>query len=202
MKKNKTFTIKTILSFAAATLFLACSNLEGGSVSNAVGGPNAAGGQDGAQAPVMVTVNGSLAFGGAYPEQIAALVENSGAKGAGTIQLYITGSWLYCRLASEGSLADYEDGITTEIAKWNDSYVPIADIVGGAWHHEKRLRHAQDWRWVGWKQRKRASRPLHRRIPHHAARVGASGVLDDGHRVGCGGARGACSLFDARMDWF
>ena len=63
------------------------------------------------------------------------LVENSGAKGAGTIQLYITGSWLYCRLASEGSLADYEDGITTEIAKWNDSYVPIADIVGGAWHH-------------------------------------------------------------------
>lgn len=81
MKKNKTLTIKTILSFAAATLFLACSNLGGGSVSNAVGGPNAAGGQGGAQAPVMVTVNGSLAFGGAYPEQIAALVKNSGADG-------------------------------------------------------------------------------------------------------------------------
>lgn len=81
MKKNKTFTIKTILSFAAAALFLACSNLGGGSVSNAAGGPNAAGGQGGAQAPVMVTVNGSLAFGGAYPEQIAALVENSGADG-------------------------------------------------------------------------------------------------------------------------
>lgn len=77
MKKNKTLTIKTILSFAAATLFLACSNLGGGSVSNGAGGPNAAGGQGGAQAPVMVTVNGSLAFGGAYPEQIAALVENS-----------------------------------------------------------------------------------------------------------------------------
>ena len=63
------------------------------------------------------------------------LVENSGAKGPGTMQIYITGSWLYCRLASEDALADYEDGITTEIAKWNDSYVPIADIVGGAWHH-------------------------------------------------------------------
>lgn len=81
MKKNKTLTIKTILSFAAATLFLACSNLGGGSVSNAAGGPNAVGGQGGAQAPVMVTVNGSLDFGGAYPAQIAALVENSGADG-------------------------------------------------------------------------------------------------------------------------
>ena len=63
------------------------------------------------------------------------LVENSGAKGPGTMQIYITGSWLYCRLASEDALADYEDGITTEIAKWNDSYVPIADIVGDTWHH-------------------------------------------------------------------
>ena len=76
MKKNKTLTIKTILSFAAATLFLACSNLGGGSVSNA------AGGQGGAQAPVMVTVNGSLAFGGAYPAQIAALVDNSLVSGS------------------------------------------------------------------------------------------------------------------------
>ena len=63
------------------------------------------------------------------------LVENSGAKGPGTMQIYITDSWLYCRLASEDALADYEDGITTEIAKWNDSYVPIADIVGDTWHH-------------------------------------------------------------------
>ena len=63
------------------------------------------------------------------------LVENSGAKGPGTMQLYVTGSWLYCRLASEGALADYEGGTTTEIATWNDAYVPIADIVGGAWHH-------------------------------------------------------------------
>ena len=63
------------------------------------------------------------------------LVENSGAKGPGTIQLYITGSWLYCRLASQDALDKYENGETTEIAKWNDSYVPIADIVGGTWHH-------------------------------------------------------------------
>ena len=63
------------------------------------------------------------------------LVENSGAKGAGTIQLYITGSWLYCRLASQDALDKYENGETSEIATWNDSYVPIADIVGDTWHH-------------------------------------------------------------------
>ena len=63
------------------------------------------------------------------------LVENSGAKGPGTIQLYVTSSWLYCRLASQDALADYENGTTTEIATWNDAYVPIANIVGGTWHH-------------------------------------------------------------------
>ncbi|MEE3410516.1 MAG: hypothetical protein VZQ47_12150 [Treponema sp.] len=76
MKKNKTLTIKTLLSFAAATLFLACSNLGGGSVSNG------AGGQGGAQASVMVTVNGSLAFGGAMPAKISALVDNSLVSGS------------------------------------------------------------------------------------------------------------------------
>ncbi len=63
------------------------------------------------------------------------LVENSGAKGAGTIQLYMTSSWLYCRLASQDALDKYENGETSEIATWNDAYVPIADIVGGTWHH-------------------------------------------------------------------
>ncbi len=76
MKKNKTLTIKTILSFAAATLFLTCSNLGGGSVSNA------AGGQGGAQGRSVVTVGGSLAFGGAMPEEIAALVDNSLVSGS------------------------------------------------------------------------------------------------------------------------
>lgn len=63
------------------------------------------------------------------------LVENSGDKGAGTIQLYMTSSWLYCRLASQDALDKYENGETSEIATWNDAYVPIADIVGGTWHH-------------------------------------------------------------------
>ena len=80
MKKNKTLTIKTILSFAAATLFLACSNVGGGYVANGAGGQKGSD-KDGSKETVMVTVNGSLAFGGAYPEQIAALVENSGADG-------------------------------------------------------------------------------------------------------------------------
>lgn len=80
MKKNKTFTIKTILSFAAATLFLACSNVGGGYVANGAGGQKGSD-KGGVQAPVMVTVNGSLDFGGAYPAQIAALVENSCADG-------------------------------------------------------------------------------------------------------------------------
>ena len=63
------------------------------------------------------------------------LVENSGAKGPGTMQLYVTSSWLYCRLASEDALAIYESGTATGIATWNDAYVPIADIVGDTWHH-------------------------------------------------------------------
>nr|MCR4925342.1 hypothetical protein [Clostridiales bacterium] len=87
MKKNKIMTIKTILSLAAAlTLaaqFFGCSNLSGGSVTNGAGGPNAAsGGQNGAgqggsQETVLITVSGSIDFDGAFPEQIAALVENS-----------------------------------------------------------------------------------------------------------------------------
>ena len=81
MKKNKTLTIKTILSFAAATLFLACSNVGGGYVANGAGGQKGSD-KDGAQAPVMVTVNGSLDFGGAYPEQIAALVAPVSLSGA------------------------------------------------------------------------------------------------------------------------
>ena len=63
------------------------------------------------------------------------LIENSGAKGPGTMQVYMTSSWLYCRLASQDALDKYENDETTEIATWNDSYVPIADIVGGTWHH-------------------------------------------------------------------
>lgn len=87
MKKNKIMTIKTILSLAAAlTLaaqFFGCSNLSGGSVTNGAGGPNAASGgqngagQDGSQETVLITVSGSIDFDGAFPEQIAALVENS-----------------------------------------------------------------------------------------------------------------------------
>ncbi len=90
MKMNNIFSINTILRLAAgailaATLFLACSNLGGEAASAFVlpaGGPNAVGGQDGAQAPVMVTVNGSLAFGGAMPSEIAALVAPVSLSGA------------------------------------------------------------------------------------------------------------------------
>ena len=63
------------------------------------------------------------------------LIENAGAKGPGTMQVYMTSSWLYCRLASQDAFNKYENDETTEIATWNDSYVPIADIVGGTWHH-------------------------------------------------------------------
>ncbi|MBR5095740.1 MAG: hypothetical protein IK094_01375, partial [Treponema sp.] len=87
MKKNKILTIKTILSFAAvlafAAQFLGCSNLSGGSVTNGAPSPNTASGgqngteQGGSDQTVMVTVNGSIDFGGAFPEQIVALVDNS-----------------------------------------------------------------------------------------------------------------------------
>lgn len=92
MKKNKILTIKTILSFAAvlafAAQFLGCSNLSGGSVTNGAPSPNTASGgqngteQGGSDQTVMVTVNGSIDFGGAFPEQIVALVDNSLDAGA------------------------------------------------------------------------------------------------------------------------
>lgn len=105
MKKNKTLTIKTILSLTAASLFalalssafFACSNLSGGSVTNGAGGSGAAsGGQNGteqgdSQEHVMVTVSGSIDFGGAYPEQIAALVDGSLDADAGQGGLAIGG---------------------------------------------------------------------------------------------------------------
>lgn len=99
MKKNKILTIKTILSLAAATLlvlsfpgvFLACSNIgddlsreaavqeddnqEGTGTASGQSGTDEIDGQNDAQDPVLVTVSGSLDIGGAYPEEIAALVD-------------------------------------------------------------------------------------------------------------------------------
>ena len=104
MKKNKTFTIKKICTFVAASIsllalsmaFLACSNIidevSGGATvqqtdgqeetgtANGQSGTDGANGQNGSQEPVMVTVSGSLDIGGAYPEEIAALV-NGGHDG-------------------------------------------------------------------------------------------------------------------------
>lgn len=99
MKKNKILTIKTILSLAVATLlalsfpgvFLACSNIgddlsreaavqeddnqEGTGTASGQSGTDEIDGQNNAQDPVLVTVSGSLDIGGAYPEEIAALVD-------------------------------------------------------------------------------------------------------------------------------
>ncbi len=99
MKKNKILTIKTILSLAAATLlalsfpgvFLACSNIgddlsreaavqeddnqEGTGTASGQSGTDEIDGQNDVQDPVLVTVSGSLDIGGAYPEEIAALVD-------------------------------------------------------------------------------------------------------------------------------
>lgn len=99
MKKNMILTTKKILDFAAATIltlslsgvFLACSNIgddlsreatvqeadnqEETGTASGQNGTDEIDGQNDAQDPVLVTVSGSLDIGGAYPEEIAALVD-------------------------------------------------------------------------------------------------------------------------------
>ena len=62
------------------------------------------------------------------------LVENTGAKGAGNIQLTVTANYLYCTLYSQNEIDKYEAGLTNKMAT-TDFYVPVANIVGGDWHH-------------------------------------------------------------------
>ena len=62
------------------------------------------------------------------------LVENSGVKGAGTIQLTVSSSYLYCTLYSKEEYDKYEttDGYSMVST---DFYTPVGNIVGGDWHH-------------------------------------------------------------------
>ena len=62
------------------------------------------------------------------------LVENSGVKGAGTIYLTISSSYLYCTLYSQDEFEKYE---TTDGYKMTatDFYTSVGNIVGGDWHH-------------------------------------------------------------------
>ncbi len=62
------------------------------------------------------------------------LVENTGAKGAGIIQLTLGTSYLSCTLYSQEEIDKYEAGLTNKMAA-TDFYVPVANIVGGDWHH-------------------------------------------------------------------
>ena len=62
------------------------------------------------------------------------LCENSGASGAGTIQLYVSSSYLYCTLYSQEQFDKYVSGEISSMTA-ADSYVPIGDIVGDKWHH-------------------------------------------------------------------
>ena len=98
---KKTFALPLIAASLFAALFISCANMEdapapsvmatgagvdGGAGSDGAGtgaGTGSGAGQSGAQEPVIVTVGGSLDFGGAFPEQIAALVDNTLGAGQG-----------------------------------------------------------------------------------------------------------------------
>lgn len=62
------------------------------------------------------------------------LSENSGAKGAPTLDILLDSSSLYCKLVSQSALDDYETNKTSAAATVQ-TVVPISNIVGGDWHH-------------------------------------------------------------------
>jgi len=62
------------------------------------------------------------------------LSENSGAKGAPTLDILLDSSSLYCKLVSQSALDDYETNKTSTAATVQ-TVVPISNIVGGDWHH-------------------------------------------------------------------
>ena len=62
------------------------------------------------------------------------LVENTGAKGAGNIQLVLTTSKLDCTLYSQTEIDKYEAGTVSSMTP-TDLYTPVANVVGGDWHH-------------------------------------------------------------------
>lgn len=62
------------------------------------------------------------------------LVENTGAKGAGIIQLVLGTSNLSCTLYSQEEIDKYEAGTVSTMVT-TDFYTPVSNIVGGDWHH-------------------------------------------------------------------
>ena len=62
------------------------------------------------------------------------LSENSGSKGAPTLDILLNSSALYFKLASSAALDDYETNKTSQIS-YAETSVPIDNIVGDAWHH-------------------------------------------------------------------
>ena len=62
------------------------------------------------------------------------MVENTGAKGAGIIQLYLGTTYLSCTLYSQEEIDKYEAGTVSSMTA-TDFYLPVANIVGGDWHH-------------------------------------------------------------------
>lgn len=62
------------------------------------------------------------------------LVENTGAKGAGNIQLTIGANYLYCTLYSQEEIDKYEAGTVSSMTA-TDFYTPVSNVVGGDWHH-------------------------------------------------------------------
>ncbi|MBQ2632116.1 MAG: laminin G domain-containing protein [Kiritimatiellae bacterium] len=62
------------------------------------------------------------------------LVENTGAKGAGNIQLTVTANYLYCTLYSQEEIDKYEAGTVSAMTA-TDFYTPVSNVVGGDWHH-------------------------------------------------------------------
>ena len=62
------------------------------------------------------------------------MVENTGARVAGTIQFYLTSAKLTCTLYSQSEIDKYE-AHTTDSMTATELQTPVSNVVGGDWHH-------------------------------------------------------------------
>ena len=62
------------------------------------------------------------------------LVENTGAKGAGSIQMILSSTELQCTLYSQEEIDKYEAGEVSSMTQTKFS-TPVSNVVGGDWHH-------------------------------------------------------------------
>ena len=63
------------------------------------------------------------------------LAENSGSRGAHTLDIRLDSSALHCTLVSQKNFLDYDTNTAVTTISSVDTSVPISDVADGDWHH-------------------------------------------------------------------